>query len=136
MSKFQKHVANSYCYMLVCVDDEFNKTFKSQMGEDAAYSFINSMIEESNYCSDVMKKYFHKELAMTKKDNEDFQNSTKCWICDNAYVDGDVKIRDHFHVTGKYRGSAHRDCNTKINLNHKIPVVFHNLKNYDSHLIM
>ena len=136
MSKFQKHVANSYCYMLVCVDDEFSKTFKSQMGEDAAYSFINSMIEESNYCSDVMKKYFHKELVMTKKDNEDFQNSTKCWICDNAYVDGDVKIRDHFHVTGKYRGSAHRDCNIKINLNHKIPVVFHNLKNYDSHLIM
>ena len=36
MSKFQKHVANSYCYMLVCVDDEFSKTFKSQMGEDAA----------------------------------------------------------------------------------------------------
>ena len=27
-------------------------------------------------------------------------------------------------------------CNINIKLNHKIPVVFHNLKNYDSHLIM
>ena len=70
---------------------------------------------------------------MTKKDNEDFENSTKCWICDNAYFDGDVKVTDHCHFTGKYRGFAHRDCN-KLNL--KIPVIFHTLKTYDSHLIM
>ena len=30
----------------------------------------------------------------------------------------------------------HRDCNINLKLNHKIPVIFHNLKNYDSHLIM
>ena len=42
---------------------------------------------------------------MTKEDNE---NSTKCWICDNDYIDGDVKVRDHCHIIGKYRGSAHR----------------------------
>ena len=73
---------------------------------------------------------------MTKKDNEDFENSTKCWICDNAYFDGDVKVRNYCHITGKYRGSAHRDCNVNVKLNHKIPTVFHNLKNYDSHLII
>ena len=73
---------------------------------------------------------------MTKEDNEDFKNTTRCWICDNDYIDNDVKVRDHCHITGKYRGSAHRDCNINVKLNHKIPVVFHNLKNYDSHLIM
>ena len=36
----------------------------------------------------------------------------------------------------KYRGSAHKDCNINVKLNHKIPLVFHNLKKYDSHLIM
>ena len=72
----------------------------------------------------------------TKEDNEDFKNSNKCWICDNNYVGNDVKVRDHCHITGKYRGSAHRDCNINVKLNHKIPVVFHNLKNHDSHLIM
>ena len=40
------------------------------------------------------------------------------------------------HITGKYRGSSHRDCNINFKLNRKIPVVFHDLKNYDSHLIM
>ena len=52
------------------------------------------------------------------------------------YIDNDVKVRDHCHITGKYRGSAHRNCNINLKLNHKIPVVFHNLKNYGSHLIM
>ena len=56
--------------------------------------FIDSMIEESKYCSDVMKKHFNKELEMTKEDNEDFKNSTKCWICDNDYVDNDVLLID------------------------------------------
>ena len=94
------------------------------------------MIEESKYCSDVMKRDFNKELVTTKKDNEDFENSTKCWIFDNDYIDGDVKVSDHCHITKKYRASAYRDFNVNIKLNHKIPVVFHNLKNYDSHLIM
>ena len=38
------------------------------------------MIEESKYRSDVMKRHFNKELVMSKEDNEDFENSTKCWI--------------------------------------------------------
>ena len=73
---------------------------------------------------------------MTKKDNEDFENSTRCLICHNDYIDGDVKIRGHCHITGKYRGSAHRDCDMNVKLNHKVLVVFHNLQNYDSHIIM
>ena len=89
------------------------------------------MIEESKYCSDAMKKHFIKELVMIKKYKEDFENSSKCRICDNDYIDNDVKVRDHCHITGKYRGSVHRDCNND-KLNHKIPVIFHNLKDYDA----
>ena len=75
---------------------------------------------------------------MIKEDNENFENSNKCWICDNDCVDGDVKVRNHCHITGEYRVSAHRDYNINVKLNHKTPVVFHNLKNYnyDLHHIM
>ena len=55
-----------------------------------------------------MKKHFKNELMMTKKDNEDFENSTKCWICDKGYIADDVKVRDHYvkvkdhcHITRK-----------------------------------
>ena len=60
-----------------------------------------------------MKKYFNKELVMTKDDDDDFENSTKYWICDNVYIEGDVKARDRCHITGKHRDSAHRDSNVK-----------------------
>ena len=41
-----------------------------------------------------MKK-INKELVMNEEENEDFENFTKCWICDNVFVDGDVKVTDH-----------------------------------------
>ena len=60
--------------------------------------FDCNMIEESKYCSDVMKKHFNKELAMTKEDNKNFNNSNKCWICENDHVENDAKVRDHCHI--------------------------------------
>ena len=68
-SKYQKLVpysSYSYSYKLVCVDDKFSKSFKSYLGEDPAWNFIKSMIKESKYCTNVMKKLFNKELLMTK----------------------------------------------------------------------
>ena len=43
-----------------------------------------------------------------------------------------ILIRDHCYITGKYRGSVHRDCNINLKLNRKISVIFHNPKNYDA----
>ena len=48
---------------------------------------------------------------------------------------GDNKVRDHCHVTGKYRGAAHRSCNINLKISKKVSVMFHNLKGCDSHLI-
>ena len=134
--KYQKFVACSYSCKLGCLDHNFSKPFKSYWGKGAVYNFMSSMIEESKYCSDVMKKHFNKELVMTKKDNEDFENSIKCWISDNDNIANDVKVTDHCPTTGEYRGFTNRVCIINIKLNHIISVVFHNLKNYDSHLIM
>ena len=94
------------------------------------------MIKKSKYCTDIIKKHFNEELVKTKEDDEDFENSTKCLICANVYIDGNIKVRNHCHINGKYRGSAHRNSNIKMSLNYKIPIVFHILNNYDSHLNM
>ena len=48
----------------------------------------------------------------------------------------DNKVRDHDHVTGKYRGSTHSSCNINLKLTKKVLVIFHNLKGYHNHLIM
>ena len=78
---------------------------------DAVYNFVNSMIEESTYYSELIKKHFNKELVMTIKDDKDIKNSVKRQNCDNTYVHGDVKERDLCHITRKYRDFVHRDCN-------------------------
>ena len=57
--------------VIICVDDKFSKPFKSYLGEDTVCNFISSIIRESIYCSNAMKKHFNEELVMTKEDNED-----------------------------------------------------------------
>ena len=82
-----------------------------------------------------MKKHFDKNLIMTEKEEYIFQESNNCRICKKLIDNDDEKVRDHCHVTGKFRGAVHWDCNINFQLTKKVPVVFHNLKGYDSHLI-
>ena len=65
---------------------------------------------------------------MTKEDNENFESSKKSWVCNNSFVEGDVKVRGHCHVTGNYRCAAPRYCNINVSINYKIPIVFTNQK--------
>ena len=67
---------------------------------------------------------------MTKKDHEGFEKSTKCWICENDYV-CDVKVIDHFRITGKYKGCEHKDCNIMVKgkFGFKINVIPNELQN-------
>ena len=76
---------------------------------------------------------------MTENDELCFKLMDKCHICNKKYTDKDVRVRDHCHVTRKFRGSAHQECNLKLRIKPKdikIPVIFLNLRGYDSHFIM
>ena len=81
-----------------------------------------------------MKKHFTKNLIMTAEQNEEVERSNICWIC-GRLINSDEKVRDHCHITGKYRGEPHWNCNINLKINKNVPVIFHNLKGYDSHII-
>ena len=51
-------------------------------------------------------------------------------------AEGNNKVRDHDHVIEKYGGNGHWNCNINLKLSEKFPVILHNLKGYDTHLIM
>ena len=137
---YQKHTDCGYGYKVVCCyDDKYSKPVQIHRGENAVHKFMENMLEEVNWCKSKMKKHFNKPLKMTKEDEKDFQKAIKCHICDQQYTEKDIRVRDHCHITGKFRGSAHQDCNLKLRIkpdNIKIPVIFHNLRGYDSHFIM
>jgi len=73
---------------------------------------------------------------MTDQDEDDFKKAEECHIFNKKYNKTDKRVGDHCHVTGKYRGSAHEACNLNFKFTDKIPVIFHNLRGYNSHFIM
>ena len=133
--KYHEHVPCSFAYKVVCIHDKYSKSIVVYRGVNAAYEFIKSLLKEHMYCKKIMKGQFNKNLVMTEKEEYLFQKSNNCWICKKLIDNEDEKVRDHCHITGKFRGAAHWDCNINFQLSKKVPVIFHNLKAYDSHLI-
>ena len=140
MEAYQTHEDCSYGYEVVCCyDDKYNKYTRIYRGENAVYKFMEKMLEEVEYCKAVIKKHFNKPLVMTEVDERHFKTMDGCHICGEKYTDKDVRVRDHCHITGKFRGSAHQEWNLKLRIKPediKIPVIFYNLRGYDSHFIM
>lgn len=78
-------------------------------------------------------------IDLTPAETEKYVKSNICHICkcyfqNNSMDDG--KVRDHCHITGEFRGAAHRSCNLKYRIPKHIPIYFHNLSGYDSHLFI
>ena len=84
----------------------------------------------------MIRKNFNKIFVISVEDERSFKSGNKCWIRNILLAEGDNKVRDHDHVTEKYKGSAHWNCSNNLKLTKKVPVIFHNLKDYDSHLIL
>ena len=81
-----------------------------------------------------MNKHCNKNLIMSEEEEHLFQQSNS-WICKNLSDNDEEKVRDHCHVTVKFRGAAQGSCNINLQLTKKVPVIFHNLRGYDSHLV-
>ena len=135
IKKYQGHISCSFAYKAVCIDDRFTKRIVVYRGENAAYEFIKAILKEYKYCKKIMNKYFNKNLIMSEEEEHLFQKSNSCWICKKLIDNDEEKVRDHCHVTGKFRGAAHKSCNLNFKLTKKVSVLFHNLRGYDSHLI-
>ena len=71
---------------------------------------------------------------MSEEEEHLFQQSNSCWICKKLIDNDEEKVRGHCHVTGRFRVAAHGSCNIYIQLTKKVPLIFHNLRGYNSHL--
>lgn len=135
--KYQEHEANSY---MIVIKSEFFETQKiSYRGPNTMEHFIEDIVKISD---DVKSKVQH----IVPMDDKVYQHQNnikhltkKCHICEKPFNDeeSDWRVLDHCHFTGKFRGVAHNSCN--VNLTNKftnVPVFAHNMKGYDSHLII
>ena len=84
----------------------------------------------------VKEQQENTKMELTAEDVKAFSRAKVCSICGGAFTETNKKVRDHCHRTGNYRGAAHNACNINYFNNRYLPVVFHNLRGYDSHLIL
>lgn len=130
--KINNHVPCGYAYIIIDSNGKSLKPISCYRGVNAVDHFLEELIKEKDILA--QKLTYTVPLIMTPQNEEDFQRADLCFLCKKK-LNRD-RVRDHDHLTGLYRGALHNSCNLKYRLNKKIPVVFHNLRNYDAHLIM
>lgn len=112
-------------------------------GKDCLDTFMNDIKTECGRITSLMWR-LNRESIMTSYDKERQKNAKVCYICQKELAQigvrctnvGDIRVVDHCHFTGSYRGPAHLSCNSKLKVKKMIPVIFHNLSGYDMHLFV
>ena len=84
--KYQDHISCSFAYKVVCIDDKFSKKVVLYRGKNVVFRFIEAILKEYDYCKKTIRKHFNKNLVMFAEDEERFQSSTMCWICDKLFL--------------------------------------------------
>ena len=143
---YQAHVPCSVgLFVASTVDDDDTFSYETYTGTDVCVKFLQRICDIEELC--VRYIFNDQRMIMTSADRVNHAHAKVCYVCekpfDNSPADGDAgrffnakKVRDHDHATGKYRGAAHQTCNMRLRKTYKIPVIFHNFRGYDSHLLI
>ena len=134
---YQKHMPSSFCYYIKCFDDKVYsqkpKSFTAESEDDDVAQIFVDMLEKN--IRRIYRKFKRpRRMIFTEADNRMFTEATKCHICEKEL--GDDRVRDHCHLSGKFRGAAHNDCNLNYKVPKFFPVILHNLSGYDCHLFI
>ncbi|XP_049887050.1 uncharacterized protein LOC126381638 [Pectinophora gossypiella] len=129
----QKHVPAAFGYYIVCSYDSSLNKYVSFRGPDCVQNFIENLENDVSWINTILQNQ-HKMLPLTEQELESFLTSKNCYLCNKLLFED--KVRDHCHLTGRYRGPAHSYCNIQFKLPKFLPVFFHNLSGYDSHLFI
>ena len=132
---YQEHKPCGYMLNVVSRIDNTCQPYLYR-GEDCMKQFVEKLTEIKK---DIFEKMnMNKPMDdLTNEQKIEFKLASNCSICGKKFEPDDEKVRDHCHFTGKYRGAAHVKCNLDYSFRYfKIPIFFHNLKNYDAHLII
>ena len=127
-----KHIPSGWCVYSKFAYGDVNDPLKLYRGENCIEKFCKHLKQE------VYRLYHmfpEKPMApLTNKQWKEYKKMSRCHICYKPFSQSDIKVQDHCHYTGHYRGPAHRSCNLRYRIPSYIPVVFHNLLGYDTHL--
>lgn len=137
----KRHIPCAYAFNIKCSFSDNLDRFKIFVNSNSnreikvGEHFVNSLVGE---CRDLYKKHLEQivpMLPLTPLEEENFQCALDCSICGKP-LGNEVTVRDHCHLSGKYRGAAHNSCNLNYKVPNFIPIYFHNFSSYDCHLFV
>ena len=123
IQRTQLHETCSYCYVVVRCDGK-TETPVEYRGPDAAEHFLGAIQVEERRIKNVLAN--PEVMRMTPEDRRAHDTVSRagvCHICEKPFVGTTDSVRDHCHITGKYRGAAHNACNLKLRLNPKTTTI-------------
>ena len=113
-----------------------NSQMQTWVGEGCIEQFLRKldfMVKDQHEQSSLARQ----SMLLSPTEQHNFHKSQSCPKCKEAYTEKRYKVRDHCHITGEYRGPLCCLCNTRLRLKRNVlPVIFHNFKNYDAHLLI
>ena len=135
-TQYQHHVPCSIGYKIISRVQglKIDTTLKVHTGEDSVEWFLEQLEREEQILIKALAQF--EEMHLTDANKADYLKADKCYLCFKPFGTKQLKVRDHNHLTGEYRGAAHTSCNLQLSTQYKIPVFFHNFRGYDSHLLV
>ena len=116
----------------------YDKTLNEHVfyrGKDCLSKFSKTLKAQVNKIINIEQKPMD---PLTEQEKMSHANENICFTCEKHFGNDKkpIKVRDHCHYTGKYRGAAHSACNLQYIKPKSIPAVFHNVSKYDFRLII
>ncbi|XP_018403208.1 PREDICTED: uncharacterized protein LOC108780113 [Cyphomyrmex costatus] len=131
---YQQHEVFSIGYYVRCSYDDTLSAYRCQRDNDCVSWFARQLEDLAHRVKNIITT--NRPMDFTRDDWQKFNSATHCHICEKPFAPGDERARDHCHLTGRYRGPAHKGCNVNYKDSLYIPVVFHNLSGYDAHFVI
>jgi len=131
----QHYKVHSVGYYTRCFFDDAASAYRSYRGERCIAWFVHELHELAQRAKIILDTAVPM-VDLTPEECERFASATHCHVCDRSFEAGDIRVRDHCHLTGRFRGPAHSNCNLNYKDSHVKPVFFHNLSGYDAHFII
>lgn len=131
-----QHEVHSIGYYFKCENKEMESYYASYRGVECVDWFLSELKKiATNVCNFLTRNKTMNVLS--DEEEKAFKEATTCHICKKKFsIDSHIRVKDHCHISGNYRGAAHQSCNLQYQISRTIPVVMHNLSGYDSHLII
>ncbi|CAC5420031.1 unnamed protein product [Mytilus coruscus] len=102
------------------IESHYSHPAKVVLTQNNLSKFYDDLIDKFKAWVDQFQErgsgFDFNSIKSVQYEEDEFQEATECYICGKEFEENN-KVREHDHLSGKYRGAACQSCNTKEDAN-------------------